>query len=810
MKLRKTLRKSSPKLHYWLLSGVIDVGLVGNAEALDWPNWRGPNYDGISQETGWTVDGLQEGVKPAWKVSLGVGFASMTTSNGRLFAMGNIDDDDIVYCLNADTGEEFWRRTYPCPVLANMHEGGPCATPAVDGDSVYTLSKQGDVFCLDAATGKVIWHKKLAEELGLKMPTWAFAGSPLVLGKMVILNAGAAGIALDKKDGSVIWQSGQEVSGYATAVPYSVGTQKCVAMFIKDKVVSLVANSGKQIWEYPWKTSYDVNAADPIIKDDKVFISSGYNKGCALLQITGNTVEEIWRNKDMRNQMSSSVLWNGYLYGFDDVKLKCLDFRSGQMKWSQGGLGKGTLMLADGKLIVLGEKGKLVVAEAVPESYRELGGAQVLSGRCWTVPVLSNGMIYARNAAGDLVCIDVKGKAIGKVRAKSDSVGWSQWRGTDRDGKSPEKALLKKWGKGSPELLWFVEGLGTGFSTVSISDSLIYTTGMVDKNGIILAYDLAGNLKWKNEYGPEWTGGYPGTRSTPTIHEGKAYVISGKGLVSCLDAKTGEPKWSVDMLERFEGKWGKWGIAESPLVDGDKVICTPGGDKGSVVALDKNNGETIWASKSIGKKSAYCSPVLIERGDKRIIATVLAGSVLGVDVVNGDILWQEKFGNKRGICPITPLYADGSIYFTSGYDGGSSMYGLSEDGTKIEKKWDDEVLDCHHGGVVVVDGYIYGSNWRGNSGGNWVCLEWDTGKVMYDTKWLGKGSLTYADGMLYCYEEKKGTVALVKAGPEGFDIVSSFEVAKGTKEHWAHPVVWGGRLYVRHGDALMAYNVKAQ
>ena len=805
MNLQKNLRQHSPNLHRCLLALAIAVGLTANAHALDWPNWRGPNHDGISKETAWTVEKLHKDAKPAWQISLGAGFASMTTSNGRLYAMGNMDDNDIIYCLNPDTGAEIWRHPYPCPVLAKQHEGGPCATPTVDGDRVYTFSKQGDAICLDAATGKVIWHKKLAAELGLEPPRWHFAGSPLALGKMVILNAGTAGIALDKKDGSVIWQSGQEPGGYATPAPYQTKTRQCVAMFIKDKVVGLAADSGKRIWEYPWQTNYDVNAATPIISGDKVFVSSGYSKGCALLQIVDGKVTEIWRNQNMRNQMNSSVLWGDHLYGFDDTEVKCLDIKDGQVKWSQGGLGKGSLMVADDKLIILSEQGKLVIAEASPARYKELAGVQILSGRCWTVPVFSNGRIYARNAAGDLVCMDVTAK----TKAKSARIDWPQWHGRNRDGRSPEKGLLKKWPESGPELLWSVEGLGQGYATVSIADGLLYTTGMADKKGLLFAYDLAGNPKWKIEYGPEWTGGLPGVRSTPTINDGKIYLVSGKGLVSCHDAKTGDPIWSVDMMDKFKAKVNRWGIAESPLIDGDNVICTPGGDESSVVALNKHTGQIVWASKSIGQSSTYCSPLLIERGPKRIIATMLAQSLIGVDAANGDILWQEEFANFRGISPITPVYQDGGIYVTTGYDGASAMYELSQDGTRIKKKWDDDALDCHHGGVVMVDGYIYGANWKDNSGGNWDCLEWDTGKVMYETKWLGKGSITFADGMLYCYEEKNGTVGLIKATPEAFEIVSSFEVPKGAKEHWAHPVICDGRLYIRHGDALMAYNIKA-
>ncbi|KKM03073.1 hypothetical protein LCGC14_1778060, partial [marine sediment metagenome] len=261
--------------------------------------------------------------------------------------------------------------------------------------------------------------------------------------------------------------------------------------------------------------------------------------------------------------------------------------------------------------------------------------------------------------------------------------------------------------------------------------------------------------------------------------------------------------------------YGRYGIAESPLIVEDLVICTPGGDTAMMVALDKKTGQTVWKTKSIGEGSSYCSPILVKRGNRNLIITMTDHSIIGVDAANGEILWQYDCKlyqvKPRAINPNTPIYKDGYIYVTSGYDKGGAKLKLSEDGsTVLRQEWKDSTLDCHHGGVVLVDGYIYGTNWRGNPAGNWVCLDWATGNVMYETEWIGKGSITYADGMLYCYEEKQGTVGLVKATPEKFELISSFKVPKGTGEHWAHPVICDGRMYIRHGDALMAYDIRTK
>jgi len=401
-------------VHVVILGLSISAIVFSTAQAADWPNYRGPNYDGISTETGWSATWPEDGPKMLWKYSLGTGFASMAVSNGRVYALGNIDDNDFLYCLDAATGKEIWKTSYPCPLYKKSHEGGPCATPTINGDAIYTFSKDGDAVRFKVSTGEIVWHKNLNKDFGLKHPTWHFSGSAFVAGDLVIYNAGTSGITLKKADGSPVWQSGKGASGYSTAVPFTIGGQKGVTMAVRNELVGLNPVTGKVMWKFPWKTSYDINAADAIVSGDTIFISSGYNKGCALLKISGDNVTKVWQNKNMRNQINCSVLWEGCIYGFDGQvggrgKLTCLDLQTGQKKWSQDGMGTGSLMIADGKLIILGEKGKLVIAEASPEGYKELASAEILTGKCWTYPVLANGRIYARNAAGQLVCVDVSG-----------------------------------------------------------------------------------------------------------------------------------------------------------------------------------------------------------------------------------------------------------------------------------------------------------------------------------------------------------------------------------------------------------------
>ncbi len=790
------------------------------AYAADWPNYRGPDYNGISKETPLISTWIEGKPNTLWKASVAKGFSSVTVSNGKLYTLGNngkkdIDKSkhkDIVYCLDAKTGKEIWTYEYQQPLAPRNYPGGTSSTPTVANGKVYTLSKNGKAFCLNARNGELIWSKDFVKEFGIKPPKWGFAGSALISGDLVIYNAGSWGIALNKNLGKLVWQNGTGLSGYATPVPYTADGKKTIAIFSEKAVSAVIASSGEKLWTHSWVTKYDINAADPVISGNKVFISSGYENGCALLQIDNNKVTELWKNKNLRSKMNGPVLKNGYLYGIDETsKVKCIDFNSGQLKWSQEGFGLGSLMLANDTLIIVSDKGKLALAKASPDKFTEIASGQIFSGKCWQTPIIANGKIYARNHKGDVVCIEA---SKGTATASAVKKNWPQWKGPDRNGISYETGLLKSWPQNGPKLLWSVQDLGKGYSTVSIADGTVYITGMKDDIEHLSAFDLKGKLKWQKPYGKGWTKSHVSARSTPTVDSGKIYVMTTLGAVACLDAKTGENKWSVSTKDKFDAKLGRWGGAESLLVESNKVICTPGGDNASLVALDKNNGSTIWTTKELSDKNAYCSPIIIDRGNKKIVVTLIEKAIVGVDAENGNLLWRydcDKYMGDmriRGNHPNTPIYKDGYIYVTSGYDMGGVKLKISGDGMKVSQQWSDKNLDTHHGGVLLVDGFLYGSNWESNKTGNWICLDWETGKKQYEHQWNGKGSIAYADGMLYCYEEKTGNLALVKATPKGFDIISSFPVTLGEDKHWAHPVIFDGKLFIRHGDALMVYDIK--
>jgi outer membrane protein assembly factor BamB len=381
------------------------------ARTNDWSQWRGAKHDGISSERSWFKPWPVDGPTRLWKANVGIGFSSVSISNGRLFTMGNTTTNvDTVWCLDAASGRVIWTNSYPCALDPKYYEGGPGGTPTIDGNRVFTFSKKGHVLCLDAASGKTIWSRNIADELSLKLPEWSFAGSAVVEGDLVILNAGSAGTALDQKTGHFVWSSSPEPGGYATPVPFEMNGQRAVAIFSAKALVAVNPRTGQKIWEFPWETGRDVNAADPIVRGDKIFISSA--TGSALLQVRSNQVSVVWNKPNfMRNYFNPSVLLGDFLYGIDGTThrptaLACVDFHTGERKWSQPNFGSGALMAADNQLIIL-DKGELIIADATPDKYTERARAQVIGGKCWTVPVLANGRIYCRNAAGDLVCVQV-------------------------------------------------------------------------------------------------------------------------------------------------------------------------------------------------------------------------------------------------------------------------------------------------------------------------------------------------------------------------------------------------------------------
>ncbi len=389
------------------------ISAWSSAGAEDWYRYRGPRLDGISAETEWRDSWPDGGPKIGWKAEVGTGFSSVSTSEGRAYTIGNNENVDTVYCLDCRSGEVVWQHAYTSPTDPNEFEGGPTSTPTVDESDVYTLSRRGDLFCFDKVSGDVRWSVNVADKTQLRIPAWGYAGSPLVWKDLLILNVGDAGTAVDKKTGTIAWSSADKDSGYSTAVPIPDRDDQVVIGSARS-YVCVDARSGREIWRQRWLTTFGCNAADAIVTGQSVFLSSGYNRGSALLKIDGDQPEVVWKNKEMQNQISSSVLIDGMVIGIHgDVSagttLRCIDLASGQAQWTSDMVRPGGFAAtADRRLIIISDSGELVIGEFSASGFNPTARQKVFHGKCWTSPVLSDGRLYCRSADGTLVCVDLR------------------------------------------------------------------------------------------------------------------------------------------------------------------------------------------------------------------------------------------------------------------------------------------------------------------------------------------------------------------------------------------------------------------
>jgi outer membrane protein assembly factor BamB len=398
---------------FWLLLPLAAL-LCAAARGDDWPQFRGANRDGISRERGLLTKWPAQGPAKVWTQPVGAGGSSMAVADGKLYTLGNTNDTDTVFCFDAKTGKLIWQHSYPCAGRELNGFRGPRATPMVDGDRVYTLSLEGHLFCFNTRTGLPLWSAEYPRDFDGKPPPWGWWGMPVIDGDLLIAEVGSgratpAVVAFDKRSGAVVWKSGFGGAAYASPVAYELNGERFALTFGAAGLESRRVKDGKLAWSFPWRTSFDMNAATPIVVGDRVFVSSAYRMGSALLDISGKKPVALWEQKQMAVHMNGAVYWGGHLYGFDESTLRCLDFQNGAIKWSVDKFRKGSLMIADGRLIILGGDGVLAVAEANPKAYRELASARVVEGKdLWTPPVLANGLIYAR-ARDAVVCLDVRG-----------------------------------------------------------------------------------------------------------------------------------------------------------------------------------------------------------------------------------------------------------------------------------------------------------------------------------------------------------------------------------------------------------------
>ncbi len=387
-----------------------------------------------------------------------------------------------------------------------------------------------------------------------------------------------------------------------------------------------------------------------------------------------------------------------------------------------------------------------------------------------------------------------------------------EFRGEGRTGIFNETNLLSEWPSGGPPLIWEVSGFGTGYSSVTPTADAVYVTGRMGDYDIVTSYSHDGTKNWEINYGRAWDRTYPETRSIPTFYNGHLYLVSGQGDIVCVSAN-GEKRWSVNHFEKYNAPAPRFGISESPLVADGKVFVTPGGSQTSLVAFDAETGNLVWATEALDEGAQYVNPTMIEHNGRRMVVTLLTNTIIGVDPSDGTIIWSVDYagmqsGRARVNHAVTPLFRDGFIFVTSGYNHTAVKLQLSPDGSSADVVWTNDDIDTHHGGAVLLGDYLFASNYQSNTMGDWVCVDWNSGETKWATRWNTKGSIIAADGLLYLYEERRGNLALVRPDPRGLDIISEFRLnTRSDGPFWAHPVIHNGRLYVRHGDYLAVFDI---
>lgn len=376
--------------------------------SLDWPNWRGPDHNGISREN--IPPRFTTPLPVAWNAKVGTGFSGVAVVGHHVLTMGNENDVDTVWCLHADTGEVIWKYSYACEIDPLYYEGGPGGTPTVHEDSVYTLSKKGHAFRLDLKTGEVIWKRDLIADHGFELAEWSFACSAFIEGDLVLLNVGRDGLALSRETGETIWMPSTETSGYATVVPFSpAGSDPYHLLFSAKSLIGFDAETGRKHWEFPWKSGRDVNAADPLIAGDRIVVSSSAGTELLAFEPGNEAPTSVWKQHDMKWYFNPGVLIDRHLYSLHGTthrptELMCTDVETGEIIWQEEGFGSGGLIAA-GDTVIVFDNGLLNLFRATPERYDLIHQQKILEGKCWTVPTYSNGKIYCRNADGDLAAV---------------------------------------------------------------------------------------------------------------------------------------------------------------------------------------------------------------------------------------------------------------------------------------------------------------------------------------------------------------------------------------------------------------------
>jgi outer membrane protein assembly factor BamB len=784
--------------------------------------------------------------KELWQKRVGWGYSAAVVQGNRVYSMGygfiTGGHEDIVFCLDAETGKTVWSQRVgmrASGVFIDPKRGemptciGPRAAVVLDDDFLYAVCQDGKVVCFKTANGEQVWLKELdrdpATAKATLRPKWCYAGAPLVLGDLLIVAAGTAGLALDKKTGNLVWTSGPDAAGQASPVHFQQDGKPRLAVFSAEQFYVIDPADGKTLWKRPWPAAGFPLAPDPLAVEDRILLCGVDRPGAVLL--APGTDKPLWKNKDLAPRAATAVFHDGYVYGSNQAAqaLVCIDAKDGSTKWKQK-LNTSALVLVGDKLVVQSLTGAVTLVEASPKAYRSLGSFKPLdSDECWTRPTVARvpacgWRLFVRSWEGQVVALDLStlvappGTTPGAVVAKAPppivppfkraaATDWYKWRGANGDGISPETGLNLDWDKTPPRLL-FRRQIGYGYSTAAVAGDRLYTAGWSWRTGKDTVWCLNANngeVVWTHSYDANaacWLdvgrGNIPqfmGPRATAALDEDRLYWLAADGQTFCFDAASGKVLWYRNLKEEKEGEYNaEWFLAGSPVVLGDRLLLNT---KASGIALDKVTGKTLWASKG---KAGLASPVVFTQDGNPRVLFRSSGVVFSVDPSDGKVLWSCR--GWHGYDASDPLPIGENVLICGCYGQHSRLFSLKPTvGDEAPKAiWSSSKLLPHVATPVLYKGYLYTpAGYLGDS--TLACADPKDGNIKWKKEVRVEG-LLIVDGKIIA-QGPSGTVYVADATPEGYKPHGSYK-ALTSDECWTSPSLSGGRLYVRSWEGELA------
>jgi outer membrane protein assembly factor BamB len=770
--------------------------------------------------------------KELWRKKVGWGYSAAVVQGNRLYTIGyefvTGGHEDRILCLDAQTGKGLWPGGWAgrtgmraSGVFMDLKRGrmpiyiGPRSAVVLDGDALYAFFQDGKVVCFKTGSGERVWLKELdrdpATAKATSRPKWCYAGEPLVLGDMLIVSAGTAGLALDKKTGNLLWTSGPDAAGQASPVPFQQDGKGRLAVFSAEQFCVVDPADGKTPWKTAWPAATFPLAPSPVAVDDRILLCGADRPGAVL--VAPGTDRPLWESKDLAPRAATPILYGGYVYGPNQAAqaLVCVDAKDGSTKWTQK-LDASALILVGDKLVVQSSTGEVTLVEASPKAYRSLGSFKPLdSDECWTRPTAAGNRLFVRSWEGEVVALDLATLAPPPAAAKAPppiippfqraaATDWYKWRGPNGDGASPETALNLDWDKTPPKLL-FRRQIGYGYPTAAVAGDRLYTAGWSWRTGKDTFYCLNannGDVVWTHSYDANaacWLdvgrGNIPqfmGPRATAALDGDRLYWLAADGQTFCFDAASGKALWYRNLKEDKEADYNpEWFVSGSPVVLGDRLLLNT---KASGIALDKVTGKTVWASKG---KAGLASPVVFAQDGKARVLVRSSGVVFVVDPSDGKVLWSCH--GWHGYDASDPLPIGENVLICACYGKNTRMFPFTptvgDEGPK--PIWSSSKLLPHVATPALYKGYLYTpSGYLGDS--TLACADPKDGSIKWQEKVRVEG-LLLAEGRIIA-QGPSGTVYVAEATPEGYKPHGSYK-ALASEECWVSPTLSGGRLYVR-------------